>query len=160
MRAAEACLLALAAGSVAACGEPATGFAWDVTLSTFEDRCSDTGDPYLETLTYVLNFDGAAVDVAIDVPGEGPITFATGGIAGCGIDYASVVWEELRDGHSVRWQIEGSARWRQGGIGCNLEPGVDWLGTETFEILYSLHPDIPAGCRVLLNAEGVYVGEL
>jgi len=160
MRAAEACLLALAASAAAGCGEPATGHEWDVTLDTFEDGCSSDGEPYHETLTYVLNFDGPAVDVAVDVPGEGPISFATGTIAGCAIDYSSVVWEEIRDGHTIRWQIEGSARWRRGGIGCNLEPGVDWLGTETFRILYSVHPDIPAGCRVILDAEGVYVGEL
>lgn len=158
MRAGPAVLLAVVAGG---CNEPDTGFVWEIDLTTNTDGCTEDAEPYQETFDYVLNFDGAFVNVAIDVQGEGPITFATGSIQGCILEYTSIPWEEQRGAHRVRYQIEGSARWRQGGdFTCNLEPGIDWLGGETFRVLYSDDPEVPNGCTYLLDAEGVYLGEL
>lgn len=155
MRAICRTLLVLLAGSAAACTPEEPGWGWDVTLTTRNDECNEPDAPFRETLEYVLRFEGSLVELSYD----GSI-FASGQIGGCAIDYESPVWVELRDEREIRWKIEGTALYRQGGDVCNLEPGQDWRGTETFLVLRSSHPDVPTGCRYTLDAEGVYLGEL
>lgn len=139
---------------LASCGEEdLPGFLWQVSLSGAEDTCHDQLDDYTENLTYRLDFEGSYVELAIDAD-----RFATGTISGCDIAYESVVWQQAIDGYTVHWQLTGSARYRQGGSSCSLGQGVDWFGTETFELVYSEHPDLETGCTYTLNVEGAYVG--
>jgi len=137
-------------------GEALEGFVWRVTALATVDTCHAEGEgvPYEESFDYRLVFDGSYVELAL-----GPDTFATGTISGCDIEYETVVWGQSVDGVSVRWQLFGEALFRQGGSACNLD-GVDWEGTETFEIVSSEHPDIEPGCQYVLELEGHYVGPL
>lgn len=141
------------------CTPAATGDVWQVLLVTASDECTGSTEPYQETYDYVLNFDGSDVTVAVDTR-DGPVTFATGTLQGCHIDYASVLWEEYRDGDLIQWRIEGEAEWRAGGLGCNLPQGTDWLGTETVIVATSEHPDVPTGCRYIMDSSGTYEGTL
>lgn len=138
------------------CAPPEPGFAWEVDLATARngDTCHDPAVLFEDRLTYVLRFDGAAARVAVD--GD---DFATGSIAGCSLDYRSVIWSERRDDAVIRWQIEGEALFRFGASACEIEGGADWLGTETFTIIGSEHPDIEAGCSYTLDISGTYLGE-
>ncbi|MBN2799314.1 MAG: hypothetical protein JXX28_09230 [Deltaproteobacteria bacterium] len=149
--------LALALTGLVGCApeEPLDGFLWDVELSVLEDGCLPAASAdYTEQLPYRLVFDGSYVDLAI-----GPDLFATGAISGCEIAYDSVVWGQNIDGYTVRWSLAGEATYRPGGDACNLSAGTDWLGTETFTILSSDHPDIAPGCELVLHAQGAYAGE-
>ena len=70
------------------------------------------------------------------------------------------MWDEIRDGALIRWRLEGEANWRTSGdLGCNLEPDIDWEGTETIIVVGSDHPDVGAGCSVELDVVGTYLGE-
>lgn len=161
MKAANAALVGLLAGLVACEPDPEIGSAFDVTLTGTDDGCAGGAAlSYTDQLEYVLyTVDAPAIRVAVDVSGE-PVTFASGEIAGCDVRYASVVWDEIRDGALIRWRLEGEAKWRTSGdFACNLEPDVDWDGTETITVVGSDHPDIRAGCTVELDVVGTYVGE-
>jgi hypothetical protein len=137
------------------CSEPLEGFEWDVTLTGEVDLCNPEPIGFRETFRYRLSFSGAATTLSL-----GPDAFAQGTISGCRIAYQSVVWAEERDGHEFRWLLEGEAFYRQGsGCTAQLPNNVDWLGTETFTIVETDHPDIPPNCTYQLSAEGVYIGE-
>ena len=142
--------------ALAACSPPEPGFAWDVALATARngDTCHDPAVLYEEQLTYVLRFDGADTRVAVD--GD---DFATGRMAGCSLTYRSVIWSERRDDATLRWQIEGEALFKFGASACDIPGGHDWLGTETFTIIASDHPEIPAGCSYTLDVTGTFAGD-
>ena len=161
MKAAKAALLGILVVLSACKEEPEVGDAFDVVLTGTEDGCAGGAAlSYTDQLEYVLyTTDAPAIRLAVDVSGE-PVTFAAGQISGCLVEYASVVWDEIRDGALIRWRIEGEASWRiNGDFGCNLEPDIDWEGTETITVVGSEHPDIGAGCSVELDVVGTYAGE-
>lgn len=143
----------IALGAVG-CTESGSGFAWSVDLSGIDDECNEPDAVYEDTLEFLMDFEGSAATLAL-----GPSVFATGTISGCTVTYQSVVWPDERDGHALRWRLEGSATWRPGGTACNLEEGVDWLGQETVTIVDSEHPDLEPGCRYTMQTEGIYLGE-
>lgn len=155
LRTATLLLLAL---PLAACSESLEGFEWDVLITSggasAQDNCNPEPQGFEEEFRYRVNFDGSDATIAI-----GPDVFATGQISGCDITYQSVVWGEEKDGFTYRWRIDGAAVYRQGS-GCDnqLDPTLDWFGTETFTVLESDDPDIAPNCTYILDAEGVYLG--
>jgi hypothetical protein len=153
MRRVFAALFAL--GTVG-CQHEDPGFLWSVEVVGASDTCHDPPVSYngQKDFDYVLHYVGA--DVTIDLDGE---TMARGQISGCDIFYQTVVWgEEDDDGFEVRWQITGDALFRAGGTSCNLDEGVDWLGTEVFTIVSSEDPGLEVGCTYQLNMQGTYQG--
>ena len=151
-------LFALLSLGLAGCGEALEGHVWDVHLvgETWNDaECDYVWEGFDEEMDYRLQFDGSLVDLAI-----GPDVFAHGAISGCTIAYESVVWGQDIDGYAVRWQLTGEAQFRYEQEACNLDANQAWLGTETFEIISSDHPDLNTGCWFLLSAEGTYEGQL
>lgn len=147
----------IAACALLGCNEPESGFVWEVTATGDVDECNDPVVPYQETFEFVVDLSSPPT-TTIGLKGEG--AFATGRVSGAFIDYQSVVWTEEKNGSELRWQITGEAEFRTGGTTGSLDEGVDWLGTETFEIVDSFHPEIDVGCRYILLTEGVYMGEL
>ena len=138
------------------CATELPGSFWDVTVTTpIADTCNSPQVDYTDTVdfAYRLLFDGPRVSLAL-----GEDVFAAGGISGCDINYQSVVWGEPKDGYDLKWQITGEAIFRPGGSACDLDTNVDWLGTETFEIISSDHPDIAAGCTYSITLTGVFTG--
>ncbi len=121
--------------------------------------CVDAGREFNQTFTYQLLFDAA--DVRIDIDGEG---FATGTRSGCVLNYQSAVWLEDADAADarydgdVRWQITGTAVYEGATGGCDLDDGVDWLGTETIEVVESEDDSLPTGCTYALDTEGTFNG--
>ncbi len=147
----------LVAGGCPAPEDPA--FVWSVTLEGQEDGCADgRAESYEERLDYVVQFDGNAARIAV-LEGDTPVVFGVGTVAGCQLEYASVVWEDRRDGATIRWRLTGEATWRTGGdFACGLQPGTDWEGSEEIEVVASEHPEYRAGCRVRLLVSGAYQG--
>lgn len=130
-------------------------FRWEVDLAVVTDRCLPAAsEGYAESLRYDLSYEANLVSMSL----EG-VEFATGAASGCALSYTSAVWGETVEGYAVRWQLTGEALYRPGGTSCGLPAGVDWQGTETFQIVGSEHPEIAVGCEVLLTADGVFVGE-
>ncbi|MBT3222440.1 MAG: hypothetical protein HN348_25490, partial [Proteobacteria bacterium] len=131
------------------------GHYWDVTALGIVDECNDPTFAFQETFKYRLVFDGNDVVLAI-----GEDILASGTIAGCDINYESIIWEETRDEEiTVRWQLTGAASVFTGGDSCKMDD-TDWRGTETFEIVYSEDPDIAQGCEYEMELDGVYIGEV
>ena len=85
--------------------------------------------------------------------------WAQGTADGCLVTYQSIVWEDVIDEYTVRWQIQGSARVNVGG-GQGCVEGKDWEGTESFLVLASDHPDIAAGCTYDITTSGTWIEEL
>ncbi len=141
--------------ALSACSPREPGFAWDVRVQTARngDTCHDPAVLYDEAMTFVLRFDGADTRIAL-----GEDDFATGRIAGCNVNYRSVIWSERRDDYTLRWQMTGEAEFRYGASTCDIDGGHDWLGTETFEILSSDHPEVEAGCAYTVDVTGTYAG--
>ena len=107
MKARNAALLGILVGCKE---EPEVGFAWDVTLTGADDGCAGgVAESYIEELQYVMYFEDQAARLAVDVGGE-PVTFATGEIQGCQVTYASVTWDEIRDGATIRGPPDACAR--------------------------------------------------
>ncbi len=157
MRASRSVLLVIAGGLwLTGCGEPELdGFIWQNTVTGKIDTCHAEGEgtPYQEIMNYRLVFDGSYVELALDQN-----TFASGTISGCEIQYDSVVWGEIVDGYEVRWLLLGEGIFRQGGSACSIDVGLDWDGEETFEIVYSEHPDLAVGCEYIMSVQGQYLG--
>ena len=139
------------------------GFVWDVKLvSVDEDTCHEepvnfNGDLEME---YTIQFDGPRASLFVaNSPGKTAQVFAAGGISGCEINYESVVWGEEHDGYQIRWQLSGSALFRQSGDACGLPANIDWQGTETFQIITSEDDNLPAGCGYTMGVEGAFAGQ-
>lgn len=141
---------------LAGCGSAVDGYRWAITVQDAHDECHSPPADYRGPLQmdYAVTFDGAAATLFFD---EEP--FAAGSIAGCGLHYESVVWDDEHDGFAVRWRLSGDATWRTGATGgCDLPDGIDWEGTETFEIISSDDPNLPEDCTYTIDVTGVYVG--
>jgi len=148
--------LALATGLLWITGCETEGeqlYEWAIHLEGTVDECNAEPQGKIYEYDYQLSFEGSSVDLSL----EGN-TFASGQIAGCNISYSSVVWGDERDGYELRWQLTGEAVYRNGGSSCNLDDSTDWLGTETYEILFSDHPDIEIGCQYIMSTQGSYKG--
>ena len=126
---------------------------WQVTVTGVETDCTTSTEGYQDTFVYQLFFDGSNVELRID--GEG---FATGTRSGCDLSYESSVWLEEAEGGDYRWQIGGEATYEGAAGGCDLPEGVDWQGQETLTVLVSDNPDVPEGCRYVMDTQGVYLG--
>ncbi len=136
-------------------GQDLSGHVWSVRLTTDRDECADPPANYDEVLELVVDFPGGD---QISVGTQGAV-FATGTIAGCSMTYRTGVWEEEREGAVIRWELEGEALYRLGGTSCEIEDGLDWIGSETFTVVASDDPDISPGCQSVLTTTGTYVGE-
>lgn len=138
-----------------ACGADLPGSFWDVSVVGAEDTCHDPPQDYsgAKDFQYRAQFEGSNVSLSI-----GEDAFASGSISGCGITYRSVVWTDQPSGLDVRWQLVGDATFRPGGEACGLDAGMDWQGTETFDIICSEDPDIEIGCAYSLDLEGTFAG--
>jgi hypothetical protein len=137
------------------CEPELPGSFWDVSVVGAEDTCHEPPQDYAgeQDFEYRVEFEGSNVTLSI-----GEDAFATGGISGCDINYRSVVWTDQPNGLDVRWQLVGDGTFRPGGDACNLDEGLDWLGTETFEIIGSEDPDVEVGCTYSLQMQGTFVG--
>jgi len=58
----------------------------------------------------------------------------------------------------VKWQLVGAAVLRQGGASCELTEGVDWEGTEVFEVVETDDPSLVLGCTYTMSVVGTYIG--
>jgi hypothetical protein len=133
-------------------------FNWEVTVTGIEDLCNPTDpQPFQETVTYSLFFDGSITDIKV-----GPDSFASGIMTGCSLEYDTPVVGERRgpnEEYWVKWQLSGEALLRQGGSSCDITEGLDWEGTETFEIIETDDPDLAVGCTYTLSVAGTYLGQ-
>jgi hypothetical protein len=146
----------LVIATLAGCGNGVDGHAWAIQVDDAHDDCHSPPEDYRGPLQmdYVVTFDGAAVTLFFDDE-----TFASGTIAGCAMNYESVVWDDAHNGFDVRWRLIGQSTWRTGEAGgCDLPEGTDWVGTETFEIIDSNEPELPEGCTYTIDLLGTYQG--
>ena len=148
-----ACAAVVVVLGLTGCTDELSGHVWNVRVQTQIDECAN-GD-YDEVWEFVVDFQGGA---AVSLATEGAV-FATGSIAGCSMSYQTGAWEEDRGQGVIRWELEGEANYRLGGSACEISDGLDWEGTETVTVLASEDPDIEAGCQVVMEATGTYVGE-
>ena len=134
---------------------PLPGYLWSITVTGAQDLCNNPPVDYAgeKNFEYRIEFSGSSVTLSIEAD-----AFATGAISGCDIAYDSVVWGEAHDGYDLKWQLHGEATFRQGGDSCNLDPGVDWTGTETFTIVSSDDAAVATGCTYTLDNSGIYEG--
>lgn len=177
-------LVLLSLVALVGCAEPEDEnlFTWDVTVTGWDPSCDASDVPYKESFTYGAAFEGSLVALKI-VGAESTDTFATGSISGCTISYESqVVGEPDRAGGPVQWVLTGEAIYRTGGEVCNVEENatelagrqgipeediplyfgggelseLDWVGTETFEIVASENEGVPVGCNYTMITSGTY----
>lgn len=148
-------LCALAIGLGGCDGGSLPGSYWNVEVVGATDACHATPVDYTgpTSFEYRVEYSGAAVSISL-----GEDQFATGAIAGCSVEYASVVWGEAKGGYDIKWQLFGDALFRAGGTACDLSDGVDWEGTETFLIVDSDNPDLEEGCTYELDMIGTFAG--
>lgn len=133
------------------------GYHWEVTVTATVDGCNADPVGFEETFVYSLFFDGSMVDLRI-----GEETFASGAVTGCDLAYESATHGERRgaeDAYWVKWVLEGEAVLRQGGASCDLDAGVDWVGTERFVVVETDDPDLPEDCVYEMETKGVYLGQ-
>lgn len=148
--------LAIASGCT---GAGLEGNLFDVTLVGVDNDC--TGEPLnrRENHEYRLVIDGLNIVVAI-----GEDEWATGSINGCRIEYESVIVTDVRNDaegnqHEIRWRITGEAEIDQsGGASCIDEGNLDWIGTETIEVIRSQHPNVDPGCTYSFESTGLFTG--
>lgn len=140
-------------------GDDLPGNLFDVVLTGTENDCLSESTNRREEHQYRLVVDNLDVTIAI-----GEDEWATGEINGCRITYQSVVVTDVRNDsegnqHEIRWRIVGEAEIDQsGGASCIEDPGVDWTGTETIEVVRSLHPAVDPGCTFSFDVQGQFAG--
>lgn len=137
---------------------PETAVRYTVTVTgTGPDTCNPGNtEGYQEAFEYAVDFTGSRADVYVD-----GVVFATGTINGCDLTYRTVVFGEDIESGSVKWQLTGTASIEPGDDSCSLGEGVDWSGTEVFEIVdadVDAEPGVmEIGCTYPMSTEGVYV---
>jgi len=137
-------------------GEELPGNYFDVALKGADNSCTGGGATYSDRLTYRVVFSGNNVSVAIEDD-----VWATGIVDGCRLDYTSLLWATVRDGAEIQWKITGTARVdAEGGMTCLEEPATDWVGTETFIVTGSAHPDVSPGCTYTVDTGGEFLEKL
>lgn len=130
---------------------------WNISVSGAENLCTGSGTGYSENYDYriELELSDATLFIAED-------QWATGILDGCEISYESIEWSDLRDGYEIRWRLNGLADINIGGpgAGCVEQEGYDWVGTETFTVLSSAHPNVQSGCTYTLDVVGQWDREV
>jgi hypothetical protein len=146
---------------IAACAEEEftldpEAYYWDVELLGTHSTCHDEDNAvgYDVSFTYGLHFAGSAATLKI----EGN-TFASGLLTGCDLAYSSGVYGQDRDQGFVQWELIGEAVIDYGDDACGLADDtngapLDWVGVETFHIVYSEDPAIEEGCLYELSVAG------
>jgi hypothetical protein len=151
-------ILGVLVGLAGCGGGELPGSYWDIEVVEATDLCNAEPKQYSgpSSMAYRLQYEGSAVVLNLEDQ-----AFASGTISGCDIAYQSVVWPDTIDGFAVKWQLTGEAVHRAGETGCNLD-GVDWQGTETFEIISDPddHPELEPGCTYSIALEGTFVGTI
>jgi hypothetical protein len=149
---------------------------WDVTVTAFENTCTDSEQGYQEPLTYSLDYEGSLVKLKI-----GYDAFATGTLSGCKLSYESqVIGEPDRPGGAIQWVLSGDANYSTSPDLCEMEANVgeymteydldwdtvgaghatndvSWVGVETFEIVASEDESIEVGCTYSMVVAGTYL---
>ncbi|MBN1334802.1 MAG: hypothetical protein JXB39_02465 [Deltaproteobacteria bacterium] len=151
----------LVALTLVACGEEGldpAGYHWEVEILSTENLCDpDLPPTYEDAFVYSLFIDGSHADLKI-----GEASFASGTISGCRLTYESYLVGERRgpnDEYWVQWILTGEATIRQGGSACDLDPHVDWFGTEVFTVEQASEElGYPPNCTYTTEVEGVYLG--
>ena len=148
---------------------------WDVTVTAFENTCTDSEQGYQENFTYSLDYEGSLVKLKI-----GQDAFSTGTLSGCRLEYESqVIGEPDRPGGAIQWVLSGDAvvttdasicqmeenvgeymseydlDWDTYGAG-NAADAVTWVGVEHFEIVASEDESIDVGCTYSMVVAGTY----
>lgn len=126
---------------------------WNVTVTGTDDSCTGAEAVYQELFTYQLFFDGSATTIRINNEG-----FATGSTSGCRLTYESAIWLEEDPAGDYQWQITGEATYEGAAGGCDLDEGVDWVGEETLEIVFSENEGVLEGCTYEMELTGVFQG--
>ena len=126
---------------------------WNVTVTGLTDGCTGAKTTYQELFTYQLFFDGSATTIRINNEG-----FATGTTTGCRLAYESSIWLEEDPAGDFQWQITGEALYEGAAGGCDLDEGVDWVGKEQLEIVYSENESVLEGCVFEMDLVGVFQG--
>lgn len=176
-------LVLLTAATLVGCAEPVDEdlFTWDVKVTGVDNSCTEDDSGSSESFTFGAAFEGSLVALKI-VGVDTTDTFATGNISGCTISYESqVVGEPDRAGGPVQWVLSGEAVYRTGGEVCNMAENVaetaermdidlesfdylggaaaadvDWVGSETFEVVASENEGVPVGCTYTSFVAGTY----
>ena len=144
-----------ALGWATACGgADLPGNYYDVQVAGTANTCTNDAANYQESFVYRLEVELQDASLSIDDD-----LWAQGSADGCLVTYESIVWEDLIDDYTVKWQILGSARVNVGG-GTGCVEGGDWEGTESFVVLASENPTIPAGCSYDLTVTGTWIEEI
>jgi len=144
-----------------ACGEEEfvldpEAYYWDVELLGTHSTCHDDSNAvgYEDGFLYGLHFQGSAATLKI----EGN-TFASGLLTGCELEYSSGVYGQDRDRGFIQWELVGEAVIDYGDDACGLGNddngrSLDWVGTETFHIVYSEDPAVEEGCLYEISVVG------
>jgi hypothetical protein len=124
---------------------------WSIAVDGVENACTGGGAEYHQDYEYRVLFEGNDITVAI-----GEDIWATGVVEGCTLTYTSLVWSDYREDLEIEWEILGNSQVNVGGGGGCVD-GTDWLGTETFIVTSSAHPDVQPGCTYTLDVTGEYL---
>ncbi len=148
---------------------------WDVTVTAFENTCTDSQQGYQEDFTYSLDYEGSLVKLKI-----GYDSFASGTLSGCQLEYESqVIGEPDRPGGAIQWVLSGDAvvttdasvcqmeenvgeymdrydlDWETYGNG-NAADAVSWVGVEKFSVVASDDESIAVGCTYSMVVAGKF----
>lgn len=138
------------------CSEEALpGHSFFVEAYSKTDLCNRPPVGYEDSFDIRLLQSGSQVDLFV-----GNSAFARGGISGCEVSYATAIWTDARSSGDLRWRMTGVATVDFGNEGCGLSAGLDWSGTEVYEIVGSNDPGITVGCTYELELFGVWTGEV
>lgn len=134
--------------AVGCAGEDLPGSYFDVERVGAQNGCTGGGANFREQLPYRMDLRGNEVTLAV-----GPDVWATGIADGCEVSYRSIVWTSQREGFAIDWQVQGEALVDpDGGTICDAQ--LDWVGTETYLITNSEHPDVRPGCQYVVEVSG------
>ena len=126
---------------------------YTVTVTATEDSCHpESSEGYQETFDYAVFFDAARAEVYV-----GEELFAVGTVAGCTVNYQTVVLgEDTEQDGNVKWQLFGEAEFDRGDDSC-VDGPEDWAGEEVFEIVSSVDETLEPGCTYTTETHGAYV---
>ena len=148
---------------------------WNVTITAFENTCSESEEGYQKDFTYSLDYQGSLVKLKI-----GYDAFASGTLTGCQLEYESqVIGEPDRPGGALQWVLAGDAVVTTDASVCQMQENVEdymadygldwetyggghatdevtWVGVERFEIVASEDESIELGCTYSMVVAGTY----
>lgn len=150
-------LFALALGVLGGCAtDPAVpDLTYEVTVEStvvegaLATDCVAEAPAYSGTFSYGIFTDAERIELTVDDE-----VFALGSRSGCALSYTSAIWLDERPSGDVRWLLRGEADYEGTAGGCSLPDGVDWLGSETIEVVDSEDEAVPVGCTYQLSTSG------